>query len=112
MLLWFVAKPVPVVGTAGANDVEASIGAAGNGWLAPIVPTEELGAVEVGATSSGLTPALPISTDPSGIPVREAPLGKVEDADAVIGAVPLEAGAHDATVPSDIPPPNDNPPPS
>jgi hypothetical protein len=33
----------------------------------------------VGTTSNGLTPALPISTEPNGIPVRAAPPDEVGD---------------------------------
>jgi hypothetical protein len=55
---------------------------------------------------------LPISTDPNGIPAREAPLGNADGADAVGDAVPLAAEAHGAALPSNIPPPTVSPPPS
>ena len=42
----------------------------------------------VGTTMSGLIPALPISTEPNGIPVREAPPGTVGDVAAVVLQVP------------------------
>ena len=70
-----------------------------------------------GTVISGLTPALPISTDPRGIPVRETPFGGIERADKVEDAVPLEVAPQIVAlpgnaVPSPIPPPAVNPPPS
>jgi hypothetical protein len=47
-----------------------------HGMPLPIVVGFGMGA---GTTSNGLTPALPISTEPNGIPVRAPPPGEVGD---------------------------------
>jgi hypothetical protein len=69
---------------------------------------DELG---VGTTISGLTPALPISTEPNGIPVRVAPEGDgdhiAEDDDPVppVPQIAVVAALLDTVVPPSIPAP-------
>jgi len=78
----------------------------------PIVEGFGLG---VGTTSNGLTPALPISTEPNGIPVRAAPPGEVGDVAADVEALPLELVPHVPDVaapPGNVPVPTASPPPS
>jgi hypothetical protein len=57
-----------------------TVGIVGTGELGPTVPTmgDTLG---VGTTVAALTPRLPISLDPIGIPARVAPLVVVGDVD-------------------------------
>jgi hypothetical protein len=80
-----------------------------HGMPLPIVEGFGLG---VGTTSNGLTPALPISTEPNGIPVRGRPPGDAGDVAALL--VELVAQAPDiAALPgSDVPVPVPVPPPS
>jgi hypothetical protein len=69
-----------------------------------------------GATTVGLTPPLPISKEPNGIPVRAAPPGVVGDVAAADEAMLLEVEPHgpdiavlpgiDTPVPIPIPPPS------
>jgi hypothetical protein len=61
----------------------------------------------------GLTPALPISTEPNGIPVRATLPDAVEDIAAVDEVLPLELApqitplpGNEAPIPSPIPPPS------
>jgi hypothetical protein len=78
----------------------------------PIVKGFGLG---VGTTSNGLTPALPISTEPNGIPVRAAPPGEVGDVAADDEALLLERVPHVPEVaapPGNVPVPTPSPPPS
>ena len=79
----------------------------------PIVEGFGLG---VGTTSNGLTPALPISTEPNGIPVRAAPPGEVGDVAADDEALLLELVPHVPEVAAppgnDVPVPTPSPPPS
>ena len=78
----------------------------------PIVEGFGLG---VGTTSNGLTPALPISTEPNGIPVRGAPPGEVGDVAADDEALLLELVPHVPEVaapPGNVPVPTPSPPPS
>lgn len=119
MVLWFGAKLVPGVGDDGDRgaNMDGSVGVPSVDGLGPKVPVEEVEIVGAGTVIRGLTPALPISTDPNGIPVREAPLGDAEGADAFADAVPAEAAAQDAVlpgklIPAPIPPPAATPPPS
>ena len=58
-----------------------------HGMPLPIVEGFGLGA---GTISNGLTPALPISTEPNGIPVRAIPPGSAEGVAADNEAPPLE----------------------
>jgi hypothetical protein len=77
----------------------------------PIVEGFGLG---VGTTSNGLTPALPISTEFNGIPVRATPPGEVGDV-AADDEVMLELGPHMPEVappPGNVPVPTPSPPPS
>lgn len=104
-VLWFAEKPVPAVGA----TVGGAVGVPIVEGLKPKVPMGEDDAAGAGTVISGLTPALPISTDPKGIPAREGPLGDADGADAVGEAVPV---AHGAALPSEIPPPTVSPPPS
>jgi hypothetical protein len=73
----------------------------------------------VGTTTNGLTPALPISTEPNGIPVRAAPPGEVGDVaaddEASDEALLLELVPHVPEVaapPGNVPVPAPSPPPS
>src|ERR1700720_3192231 len=79
----------------------------------PIVEGFGLGA---GTISNGLTPALPISTEPNGIPVRAAPPGEVGDVAADDEALLLELVPHVPEVAAppgnDVPVPTPSPPPS
>jgi hypothetical protein len=78
----------------------------------PIVEGFGLG---VGTTSNGLTPALPISTESNGIPVRATPPGEVGDVAADDEALMLELGPHMPEVaapPGNVPVPTPSPPPS
>jgi hypothetical protein len=84
-----------------------------HGMPLPIIEGFGLG---VGTTSNGLTPALPISTEPNGIPVRAAPPGEVGDVAAdnealLLELVPQVPGVcalpgNDVPVPNPIPPPS------
>ena len=84
-----------------------------HGMPLPIVEGFGLGA---GTISNGLTPALPISTEPNGIPVRAAPPGEVGDVAADDEALLLELVPHVPEVASppgnDVPVPTPSPPPS
>jgi hypothetical protein len=83
-----------------------------HGVLLPIVDGNELG---VGTTGIGLTPALPIATEPNGIPARETTPGDVDAVAADVETVLLELVPHttdavalpcnDVAVPNPIPPP-------
>lgn len=113
MVLWFGAKPLTGVGDVGGINVDGNVGAPSpDGPGVPIGEDETVGA---GTVIRGLTPALPISTDPNGIPVREAPLGAAEGADAVADAVPADAATQGGALPGKanpaaIPPPASPPP--
>ena len=76
----------------------------------PIIEGDELG---VGTTTKGLTPALPISTEPNGIPVRATLPDAIEDIAAVDEALPLgltpqitPLPGNEVAIPSPIPPPS------
>jgi hypothetical protein len=106
ILLWFVGvRPViPVVGVGGIANMDGVPGVERLRLGIPIVDGEMLG---VGTTNRGLTPLLPISTDPNGIPDRETALCDNKGADAA--DVLLEAAPHVARV---VPVPIVAPPPS
>jgi hypothetical protein len=72
----------------------------------PVIDGDGMG---VGTTSNGLTPALPISTEPNGIPARGRPPGDAGDVAALV--VELVAQAPDiAALPgSDVPVPAPTP---
>src|SRR5216684_3503687 len=76
------APPIPVLDKdeLGVPDVDGdkpTVPIVGeDGLRVPIVDGNALG---TGTTTNGLTPALPISTEPIGIPVRAPPAGDVED---------------------------------
>jgi hypothetical protein len=109
MVLWFVEKPeVPDVGDAEGTDVDGGIVVPIVGALEPAIPKREDETVGDGTVIRELTPAVPISTDPKGIPVREALPRDVDGADPLGDAVPAQ-GAVPAPI---IPPPTDSPPPS
>ena len=55
--------------------------------MVPIVDRDGLG---TGTTTNGLTPALPISTEPIGIPARAPPAGDADDVAADNEGLPLE----------------------
>jgi len=83
-----------------------------HGMPLPVIGGDGMGA---GTTSNGLTPALPISTEPNGIPVRAAPPGKVGDVAADNEALLLELVPHVpevAALPGNVPVPTPIPPPS
>ena len=104
------------------------IGTAGDNIVGPAegdtieVAEDEVALVPKGDTvsdvvgGSGLTPALPISNEPNGIPVRAAPPGVVGDVAATDEAMLLEVVPHgpdiamlpgiDVPVPIAIPPPS------
>jgi hypothetical protein len=108
MVLWLGKKPVvPVIGDVEPTNVDGAIVVPMVDGLAPTIPKEEDEAGGDGRVIGGLTPALPISNDPSGIPVRAVPPGDAEGADPVGDVV--EAPAQGA-IP--IPPPTASPPPS
>jgi hypothetical protein len=80
----------------------------------PLLIVEGFG-LGVGTTSNGLTPALPISTEPNGIPIRGAPPGEVGDVAADDEALLLELVPHVPAVaapPGNVPVPAPSPPPS
>jgi hypothetical protein len=99
----------------GAIIVGAPTGAA-LGWIGTViaepsadVPVSEFGPATV---AGGATPALPISNDPKGIPVRATPpdvTGVVDVADVVVlvllqgPEVPGTVGVPDVTAPIDVP---------
>jgi hypothetical protein len=100
----------------GENDLENEEGenpVVEHGMPLPIVEGFGLGA---GTISNGLTPALPISTEPNVIPVRAAPPGEVGDVAADDEALLLELVPHVPEVASppgnDVPVPTPSPPPS
>jgi hypothetical protein len=77
------------------------------------VPNVNGDALGVGAITGGLTPAFPISTEPSGIPGRATLSDAVEDIAAVDKALPLELAPQIAPLPgSEAPIPSPIPPPS
>ncbi len=84
-----------------------------HGMPVPIVEGFALGA---GTISNGLTPALPISMEPNGIPVRAAPPGEAGDVAADDEALLLELVPHVPEVAAppgnDVPVPTPSPPPS
>jgi hypothetical protein len=83
-----------------------------HGMPLPVVEGFGLGA---GTISNGLTPALPISTEPNGIPVRAAAPGDVGDVAADDEAPLLELVPHVPEVaapPGNVPVPTPSPPPS
>jgi hypothetical protein len=78
----------------------------------PVVPSVDDDALGVGTTINGLTPALPISTEPNGIPVRTAPEGDgddiAEDDDDTVPLVPQIAAVPvllDTGIPMSVPVP-------
>jgi hypothetical protein len=77
IVLWFVGvRPVvPVVGAVGAVGVTNVEGVPSVDGLRPGIPIVEGEMPGTGTTTSGLTPALPISTEPIGIPGWETRLG-------------------------------------
>jgi hypothetical protein len=95
------------------DDEEGENPVVEHGMPLPIVEGFGLG---VGTTSNGLTPALPISTEPNGIPVRAPPPGDVGDVAADDEALLLELvpQAPDIAAPpaNDVPAPVPVPPPS
>jgi hypothetical protein len=115
IVLWFagVRPIVPVVGVVGVTNVDGVPSVDGLRLGIPIVEDEMLG---TGTTTSGLIPALPISTEPIGIPGRETAVGDSEGAIPVENAVPAVvaqvAGPPGKAVPAPIPAPGAIPPPS
>jgi hypothetical protein len=77
------------------------------------VPNVDGDALGVGTTTSGLTPAFPISTEPSGIPVPAILPDAVEDIAAVDEALPLGLAPQITPLPgNEVPIPGPIPPPS
>jgi hypothetical protein len=100
----------------GENDLENEEGenpVVEHGMPLPIVEGFGLGA---GTISNGLTPVLPISREPNGIPVRAAPPVEVGDVAADDEALLLELVPHVPEVAAppgnDVPVPTPSPPPS
>jgi hypothetical protein len=118
IVLWFVGvRPVvPVVGADGAVGVTNVEGVPSVDGLRPGIPIVEGEMPGTGTTTSGLTPALPISTEPIGIPGWETRLGDSEGVvpveDAVPAVVAQVAGPPGKAVPAPIPAPGAIPPPS
>src|SRR6202030_1170304 len=76
--------------------------------MVPIVDRDGLG---TGTTTNGLIPALPISTEPIGIPPRAPPAGDADDIAAddealLLEAVPQAAALPGEDAPTPIPPPS------
>jgi len=74
-------------------DGDATIGMVGTNGVSPTVPTAG-DTVIVGTAAAELTPRLPISVDPNGIPVRGAPPGVVGDVGVDDEAMLLEPEPH------------------
>jgi hypothetical protein len=84
IVLWFVVKPVvPVVGDVGVTNIDGAVGVPTVDGLGKRIPIVEGDALGIGTTTRGLMPALPISTEPNGIPGRETALGDIEGVAAV-----------------------------
>jgi hypothetical protein len=117
MALWFGDRPLVPVGAVvtGVPKVDGAVGipnVEGVGPRDPIVVAKGDG-LGGGETRKGLTPALPISTEPNGIPVREAPLGDKEGVAAIDEAVPPTLVSQTVPLPgNDIPAAIPIPPPS
>ncbi len=83
--------------------------------MVPIVDKDDDrdGLLGTGTTTNGLTPALPTSTEPIGIPVRAMPPGDVGDIVGADEALLLELVPQIAELPgNDVPVPVPTPPPS
>jgi hypothetical protein len=98
------------------NDVAGAVeGEIMKGVAGTAVVTGSVLVIDVGG-SIGLTPALPISNEPNGIPVRAAPPGVTGDVAAIDDVVLLEVVPHGpdaAVLPGiDVPAPIPIPPPS
>jgi hypothetical protein len=91
------------------DDEEGENPVVEHGMPLPIVEGFGLG---VGTTSNGLTPALPISTEPNGIPVRGRPPGDAGDVAALLVELVAQAPDNAALPGSDVPVPVPVPPPS
>jgi hypothetical protein len=77
------------------------------------VPNVDGDALGVGTTTNGLIPALPISTEPNGIPARATLPGDVDDIAAVDEALPLGLAPQITPLPgNEVPIPIPIPPPS
>lgn len=106
----------PVVEAAGANEVGDVVEDSGDSPVEgmAVVTGSDVVADVVGG--SGLTPPLPISNDPNGIPVRAPPPGVVGDVAATDEALLLAVVPHGADMivlpGSDVPVPTAIPPPS
>jgi hypothetical protein len=94
------------------DDEEGENPVVEHGMPLPVIDGDGMGA---GTTSNGLTPALPISTEPNGIRVRAAPPGEVGDVAADNEALLLELMPQVPDVaapPGNVPVPTPIPPPS
>jgi hypothetical protein len=102
------------VGVAGVPKIDV-VGVPNVDWVGPSDPIvvakgDGLGG---GTTRKGLTPALPISTEPNGIPERETPLGDKEGVAAIDDGLLLTPAPQTAALPgNDIPAAVPIPPPS
>lgn len=114
-----VEEDVPAEEDAGAdasNDVAGVVeGGITKGVEGTAAPTGNVLVIDVEG-SIGLTPALPISNEPNGIPVRAAPPGVTGDVAAIDDALLLEVEPHGpdmlAPLAIDVPAPIPIPPPS
>lgn len=91
-------KGFVVVVVDGAAGVGVTAGTAGRTGLDAMVPA--MGGV-IGTPAAELTPRLPISLDPSGIPVRAAPPGVIDEVDVGVedDAMLLEPEPHIPVIP-------------
>jgi hypothetical protein len=116
MAFWFGDKllvPVSVV-VAGVPKVDGAVGVPNVDGVGPSDPmVVDKGDGLGGTTRKGLTPALPISTEPNGIPERETPLGDKEGVAVIEEGVLLTLLPQTAAVPGNdisaaipIPPPS------
>jgi hypothetical protein len=82
MVLWFVGVR-PVVPVIGVTNIDGAASVPTVDGLGKGMPIVEGGALGIGTITRGLMSALPISTEPNGIPGRETALGDAEGVAAV-----------------------------
>jgi hypothetical protein len=96
----------------GAPNIEGVVEVPIADRVGPGIPIIEGDALGVGTTTKGLTPALPISTEPSEIPVRATLPDAIEDIAAVDEALPLGLTPQSTQLPGNEAIPSPVPPPS